>query len=605
MENNEQIYDYSSFIYYQNKNTNLCKKDRIIQPYNIINNDNNYSNIIKNFNKIVNKSLLKENNFFVKTSSNNKSSKLINNIKKVSKLKCYYNNLIPHSNKNYNDKLILHNKNNKSLNNNQIRTDKMINYYSNIYINNDYYHRQNLTTNSNKQNSQKTKPHITGKKFNNNSFVSIYSYNNKKDKRCINKSDINILNNSKPIRIITDYHHQKNKSYNITKKSSSPYYKMILFENNNINNNYNNIITDYNYYNKIHCNNYDYNKNNIINFNENINYNNIKNILNNQINKNENSISKRIINYNNENNKIFISKNFNTNKTNDTNNKKNIEINIYPSYQQIKNNEKEITKMNLQKDNICLKCKKLKIKSDQNYNLKEPLLKNKNNNNNNMLYKSKNINSKRCYNNYNSSKTEQNEYLDTSINKPHEKINNEKLLSLVKKNYELFLKKNNQFNLKKIANNIKKRKRPKSKNQIDKEKNLDRIKSLSYRESLLLKPKNKNSNKKNKNSALKDIARTLSHKKYIEDVRNLINKDNVNNIKTDLFGNKKGYFPKKNDDLNLKINKYNKYNNINLEKQIGCQFSIYQQNEKNNNECLNGVITYFNSENLRNRKILY
>ena len=32
-----------------------------------------------------------------------------------------------------------------------------------------------------------------------------------------------------------------------------------------------------------------------------------------------------------------------------------------------------------------------------------------------------------------------------------------------------------------------------------------------------LKPKNKNSNKKNKNTALKDIVRTLSQKKYIED----------------------------------------------------------------------------------------
>ena len=373
---------------------------------------------------------------------------------------------------------------------------------------------------------------------------------------------------------------------------------MILFENNN-NNNYNNIITDYNYYNKNHFINYDYNKNNIINFNENINYNNIQNIQNNQINKTENSLSNKILNYNNENNKIFFSKNINNNKSTNINIKKNIGINIYPSYQQIKNNEKEITKMNLQKHNICLKCKKLKIKSAQNYNLKEPLLKNKNNN---IFYKSKNINSRKCYNNYNTSKTEQDIYLNTSINKPHEKINNEKLLSLVKKNYELFLKKNNQFNLKKITNDIKKRRRPKSKNQIDNEKNLDRIKSLSYRESMSLKPKNKNSNKKNKNSALKDIVRTLSHKKYIEDDKNIINKDVINNIKTDLFGNKKQYSLKNNEDINLNIYKYN---NINLERQIGCQFSIYKQNEIKNNDCLNGVITYFNSENLKNRKIIY
>ena len=252
--------------------------------------------------------------------------------------------------------------------------------------------------------------------------------------------------------------------------------------------------------------------------------------------------------------------------------------------------------MNLQKDNICIKCQKLKKKCAQNYNLKEPLL---NKDNNNAFYKSKNIKSKKCYNNnyYNSVKTEQNLYLNTSINKQNEKLNNEKLLSLVRKNYELFLKKNNQFNLKKISNNIKKRKRPKSKNQIDKEKNLDKIKSLSYRDSFLLKPNN--SVKKNKNNILNEIARTLSQKKYIEDDKNITNKDDINNIKTILFPNKKEYSPKNDEDINININKYK---NINLEKQIGCQFSIYKQYENNNNECLNGIITYFNSENLK-RKI--
>ena len=255
MANNEQIFDYSSFVYYQNKNTNLNAKDRIIQSYNIMNEPNNYSNIAKNFNTTINKPLLKENNFFLKT-NNNKSSRLVTNIKKLSKLKSYYNNLIPRSNRNYNDESIFHKKNNKILNNNQIKTDRVINYYSHIYINNDYYHQKNSTTNPDKP--QKAKPHITGKKFNNNSFVSIYSYKNKNEQRCINKSDTNIFNNNKPIKIITYYRHQKNKSYNIIKKSSSPYYKMILFENNN-NNNYNNIITDYNYYNKNNFINYDYN----------------------------------------------------------------------------------------------------------------------------------------------------------------------------------------------------------------------------------------------------------------------------------------------------------------------------------------------------------
>ena len=132
-----------------------------------------------NYNTTINKPLLKENNFFLKTNNNNKSSRLVTNIKKLSKLKCYYNNLIPRSNRNYNDESIFHKKNNKSLNNNQIKTDRVINYYSHIYINNDYYHQQNSKTNPNKP--PKAKPHITGKKFNNNSFVSIYSYKNKNE----------------------------------------------------------------------------------------------------------------------------------------------------------------------------------------------------------------------------------------------------------------------------------------------------------------------------------------------------------------------------------------------------------------------------------------
>ena len=53
MANKEQIFDYSSFAYYQNKNTNLNAKDRIIQSYNIMNEPNNYSNIAKNFNTTI------------------------------------------------------------------------------------------------------------------------------------------------------------------------------------------------------------------------------------------------------------------------------------------------------------------------------------------------------------------------------------------------------------------------------------------------------------------------------------------------------------------------------------------------------------------------
>ena len=579
MDKNGEIYDYSSFVYYQN-NLNIKNNKRIIQFNNILNDYNNYSNVIKKFNTSVNNPLFKENNFFLKSNNTNKSSRLINKTKKITRLKNYYNNLIPLSNKNFNDITILHKKINKSLNNNQCTINRMNNYYSNIYIN-DNYHQQNLTTNTNKSFAHKIKSHSIDKKFNNNSFVTIYSYNNKKDKRCINKSSTNILKSNQPINI-RHYQHQKNKSNNPIKYSTSPYYNMVLYENNTTD--YNNMnITDYNCYNKANYNNIEYKKsNNIINFNnENINYNNKQNIQKNQTNKTENSISKKIINYN-KNNQILYYKNINNNKCNNINNKKNIEINIYPNYQQIKNNEKEITKMNLQKNKICLKCKKLKIKSTQNYNLKEPLI------NNYAFYERKNLNNKKCYNNnYNTSKAEQNLYSQTNMTKQNEKLNNEKLLSLVRKNYELFLKKNNQFNLNKITNNLKKRKRPKSKNQIDKEKNLDKKKSLSYRESMLLKPAH--STKKNKNSFLNDIARTLSQKKYKEDNKNIINNDDINNIKTVLF----------NDD-HIK-----KYSDIKLEKQIGCQFSIYKYIEKNNNECFNGVITYFNSENLKNRKIGY
>ena len=77
MVNNEQIFDYSSFVYYQNKNTNLNTKDRIIQSYNIMNEPNNYSNIAKNFNTTINKPLLKENNFFLKTNNNKNSNHII------------------------------------------------------------------------------------------------------------------------------------------------------------------------------------------------------------------------------------------------------------------------------------------------------------------------------------------------------------------------------------------------------------------------------------------------------------------------------------------------------------------------------------------------
>ena len=58
-----EIYDYSSFVFYK-KNINPNKKDKIIRSNDIIDNYNNYSNIIKNIGTAVNKPQFKENNFF-------------------------------------------------------------------------------------------------------------------------------------------------------------------------------------------------------------------------------------------------------------------------------------------------------------------------------------------------------------------------------------------------------------------------------------------------------------------------------------------------------------------------------------------------------------
>ena len=75
----------------------------------------------------------------------------------------------------------------------------------------------------------------------------------------------------------------------------------------------------------------------------------------------------------------------------------------------------------------------------------------------------------------------------------------------------------------------------------------------------------------------------------------------MKDIKSILFKDLKDNLNDKNNSKELKS--INGYNNINLEKQIGCKFSILKINEKNINECLNGIVTYFNSENLRNKKM--
>ena len=103
MDKNGEIYDYSSFVYYQN-NLNIKDNKRIIQ----FNNNRGFSCVF--YDASVNNPLFKENNFFLKSNNTNKSSRLMKKTKKITKLKNYYNNLI----------------------------NRMNNYYSNIYINYNY-----------------------------------------------------------------------------------------------------------------------------------------------------------------------------------------------------------------------------------------------------------------------------------------------------------------------------------------------------------------------------------------------------------------------------------------------------------------------------------
>ena len=222
-------------------------------------------------------------------------------------------------------------------------------------------------------------------------------------------------------------------------------------------------IIEINHYNenKYYYNQNKYKRNNAINFNENINYNNIKNIENNR----ENSISKKIVNYNednnnnNQHNQSFLNVNKTTKST-----KTKIKINVYPNYQKIKknvklyqpnDNKKVISKINIPKNNQCLKCQNQKLNFDKNknYNNKEPFI------DNYAFYEIKNIHSTKCYNNYRSkkygeliNKTEGNIHYNKK-NKIEEKENliqemdDKKILSLAKKNLELYQKKKNKLNL--------------------------------------------------------------------------------------------------------------------------------------------------------------
>ena len=601
MDKNFKIHDYCSYAHYQNN----ARSDRInlIHSKHYINNYNSFGNLITNYKISVNKPSFKENNFFLKTNNNNnKNSRLINKTNKLTKLKTHYNNLILKTNQNKKNISTIPIKNNKSLIN-HTRSNILTNYYSNIFINNKQNNEQGNGKNINKKIIPRLNTNTSEKHFNNNSFVSICSCRNNNENK---KSETNIFKINTQNKII-----ENNNKKIVNKFSSSPYLNAFLTENNediNDNNHYNK--------NKYYYNQNKYKRNNAINFNENINYNNIKNIENNR----ENSISKKIVNYNednnnnNQHNQSFLNGNKTTKST-----KTKIKINVYPNYQKIKknvklyqanDNKKAISKINIPKNNQCSKCQNQKLNFDKNknYNNKEPFIENY------AFYEIKNIHSTKCYNNYRSkkyseliNKTEGNIHYNKK-NKIEEKENliqemdDKKILSLAKKNFELFLKKNNKLNLKHISsNNLKKRKRHKSQNQIDKEKNLDKKKSLSYRESMSIKPYK--SSGKNKVNVLKNVTRTLSQKKYKEDYKSIINKEEMNNVKSVLFENHK---ENSNDIKSIKnIKKINKYDISNLKRQIGCQFSIFKKREKSKNDCLNGIITYFNSENLRSRKIFH
>ena len=559
MAKNGGIFDYCSYERVQNHLLSE-KNDRKINNEKYINNNyNSFNNAITNYKITVNNPLFKENNFFLKT-NDSKKAKLF---EKTKKQKSHCNKLIINTNPNCNYTSINNNKTNK-----QNATNRLINYYSNIYINNDKYNNPKIIKDINKLISPRLKTFLSKQNINNNSFIFISPYQNN-----------NNGNNKNNNRIKTNYPIKINKDDNkktLNKFSSSPYLNINLKDNRNINE----------YKNTNKYNNKYERKNNVVNFNnENINYNNIKNIQNNE----ESTIKHKTINYNKDKNYKYI----NYKKTNNIKTK--IKINVYPNYLNNKINNKFLhinqTQKNLTKINndSCLKCKNQQINTynNKNYNKKEPFL------DNYAFLEIKNTHAAKCYNNYNSNKstnnlnnkTDPNILVNSKKESKNKQLNNKSIISLVKKNYECFLKNNNQFNPYKISNNNKKKKRAKSKNQIEIEKNLDKQKALTFRESMSLKPFN--SSEEIRNKVINNIQRTLSQKKYKEDDKNIFNKEVMNNLKSTLF------------------EKNNKYNNNNLQKQIGCKFSIYKKDDKNINECLNEVITYFNSENLRKKKNYY
>ena len=184
----------------------------------------------------------------------------------------------------------------------------------------------------------------------------------------------------------------------------------------------------------------------------------------------------------------------------------------------------------------------------------------------------------------------------------------EKYYSIIKQNYELFLRSKNKKNnaIKKIPKNSeKKRKRQRSKNQLYFEKKLDRKKSMSFIEHIAdyssKQSTIENNNAQKNKTSIKD---TLSHKKFKEDDGTFLMDEEILKIKNNLFDNKKRDFCNKNQKMtkNTEISKKirpKKYSFNELNIQIGCRFKIKKEYIKNRIYCLSGKSIYFYSENLK------
>ena len=193
-------------------------------------------------------------------------------------------------------------------------------------------------------------------------------------------------------------------------------------------------------------------------------------------------------------------------------------------------------------------------------------------NNKNTIPKNKSFN----YTNIKQKINEYNKRIENNKNHKEEILNNTKnsnnICTNIKKKDERFLKGKIKLNdiLRKInKKSDKKRKKAKSKNQLDVEKNLDKLKSKSFREYSNI---DELSSSYVNNSLT--IHGSISHKKYKEDDDIFIKEERYSRIKNELFKNYN----------NNKIKKRYKnkigYSYDILKCQFGCRFSIRKTNKR-------------------------